>query len=149
MKKKVWLTTLLFCILLLLLSACSENEDFSYEPIDGDVLLTVSVVENDSTRVLSILGATETVFSCSNFDLDIDKEVKNGELKIRYKQVIKHSICSRATGPAMYSWNLGNVAPGEYPIEVKVDKDKSLGTLVVSQSEAYLKFDTPKRIQLP
>jgi len=135
--------------MMFLLGACStDDDDTTREELKGDVVLSVEVYDDGSERIVSILAATEETFSCSNYNLAVDTRIRNGELRICYEEVIKYSFCERAIGPATYKWELGNAGPGEYPIEVRVEKEKSLGTLVVEEDTGYLKFDQLNRIQL-
>lgn len=149
MKRSLGHTCVFLVSALFLFAACStDDDDTTREELKGDVLLSVGVYEDADERIVSILAETVEDFSCSNYNIDTDTKIRNGELTMCCKEIIKYTFCDRTIGPATYKWDLGNAGPGEYPIEVQIGKEKSLGTLVMEEDTGYLKFDELNRIQL-
>lgn len=116
--------------------------------MEGDVHLRANVFSDSLKRSLLIYSNTETVYHCLGFTIDMDTRVRNGKLKMCCSEVFQDGICPDAFGAASHTWDLGNLNPGEYPIEVQIGKEKNTGTLIVEEKTASFKFDELNRLQI-
>jgi len=114
---------------------CNRSERVS---IDSDVFVTVQKNGDD----IEIICLTEKTYECSNYLIRYRlRQVNNGELRAKLKDVVVPETCLTALGPAYCTMVAQNLEPGSYPISFELNNQKTNGTLIVGATTVELTLD--------
>jgi hypothetical protein len=121
------------------------------EPISDRVKLKASVDASQSTTtaaVVKIDAKTEKLYPSGGYILVYDLNRTTSTIRIDYKQV--NTACGNPAAaallPATSTLRITNLAPGSYPVELRVGTTVNKGTLQVASGSATLQMQTTNGI---
>jgi hypothetical protein len=134
----------------LLLSQCREKQISTDESvISSNIVIGISEQINYAFKNVYISGRTKNGFGCGNMILDAEKTVDNNQFSIDYKKIITPTYCTWQGGPASSAITLGDLAIGDYALELSTPLGINKGIIRVDSTNITLIFDEMKGIEIP
>lgn len=139
----------LLCITLLL-SQCREKEvGREKSDISSDLVIGVSEQINYAFKNVYLSARTKTSYGCGNMIIDAEKTVDQNQFSIHYKKIITPTYCTLQGGPASSAITLGDLANGDYVLELSTPLGINKGIIRVDSANITLIFDEIKGIEIP
>ena len=142
----------------LLFSCDDADKAESVNTLGTDVQLSMAEYFEPGHRTLSFKFLTQKDFPCINYRIKSEYRREGSSLLISLSEVEGADVCLEAIAPAASFLDLGELAPGEYPIIIKVGESlTNTGTLTVTEDffgvvmneEDGLIVQTPRMLRVP
>jgi hypothetical protein len=143
----------LFLFFLLTLLGCNRNSlPYGDDTIfNGKAEFSIDLFEQrddaNGTPVFGLWVESMEVFDCDNYLIVSEKEQNLGHIKIMLRGIEKPQNCNAKTAKARVFIPIGNLADGEYQLEINLrDAISNKGKLSVAQGKYSLDLPDPKGI---
>lgn len=152
--------TIATCLLSgIFLFSCDETTEIeSVNTLGTDVQFSMAEYFESGERTLSFKFLTQKDFPCINYRIKSDYQQEGESLVITLAEVEGADVCLEAIAPAASFLDVGELASGEYPVQIKVGESiTNTGTLSVSEEafelsmneELGLYIETPRIQRIP
>ncbi|MGV8092283.1 MAG: hypothetical protein AB2L24_10515 [Mangrovibacterium sp.] len=136
-------------VIVALLVACEQDEDpLKKNAIDSKIKIEPREYLDLNSRQLVLYCQTEKAYPCINYPILTEQVFQENKLSITFTSVLETDFCLTAVGPASAIINLGNMANGQYELELNNAELKNKGTLKISDSEITLDFKNQNGIEI-
>jgi hypothetical protein len=121
-------------IILVILLGCQK--DYSIESIDSDIEIKLWETLDSTNRKLQLYCSTQRIYNCSNYGIKNKFSKSSGNIDINFTGILLPDMCLTAFGPARTIIDLGALSNGTYNLNIKVERKKSVGQLIIT-SDSY------------
>lgn len=135
----------LIFLLAVLVSSCSTQSADADGKVGSDIKVILQEEPSEEGAKLVIRSETFKIFSCHNFSIVTEQQLKNDEIIITYSGITEPSVCLTALGPAQ-SLEFFDLQNGIYQINFLNDGIRNEGELTVDDEKYVLKIADPKNV---
>lgn len=133
-------------ILLLLLCGC--RKDASVDKIDSNIKIKMWETVDSTKRTLQFYCSTEKEYGCTNYGIIKTFSKSSDNIDIDFNGILIYDLCLTAIGPATTTIDLGTLSNGTYNLDIKVERKKSCGQLIVTSDYYAITLDKQKQLQI-
>ncbi len=103
----------------------------------------------DSTkRTLQFYCSTEKVYGCSNYSINKTLRKSSDNINIDFSGILIYDFCLTSLGPATTIVDLGTLSSGTYNLNIKVDRNRGEGRLIVTSDYYVIELDKQKQLKI-
>lgn len=133
-------------VFLLLLCGCKK--DTLVDKIDSDIKIKMWETVDSTSRTLQFYCSTEKEYGCSNFGISKTFNKSSHNIDIDFNGILLSDFCLTSIGPATTTIDLGTLSNGIYNLNIKVERKKSEGKLIVTSNYYEITLDKQKQLQI-
>jgi len=133
---------------ILLLLLCSCRKDAPVDQIGSDIKIKMLETVDSTKRTLQFYCSTEKEYSCSNYGISKTFSKSSDNIDIDFNGIIISNLCLTSIGPATTTIDLGTLSNGTYNLDIKVERKKSSGQLIVTSDHYTITLDKQKQLQI-
>jgi hypothetical protein len=135
-------------ITIFLLLLCGCKKDASVDKIDSDIKIKMWETVDSTKRTLLFYCSTEREYGCSNYGISKTFNKSSDNIDIDFNGILVYDLCLTSIGPATTTIDLGTLSSGTYNLDIKVERKKSEGQLIVTSDYYAITLDKQKKLQI-